>query len=155
MTPTTPEALSAAFRTAIEAIVPRFAHASGTGWKYTVAARRRGRAVLEGADLRSFALLWSPGAPTLRCFHGEGAEEYEARMRVATSYAGVDPDDREAMTTADGVDLRRALAALSEPTVPGLSIALYEGAAVLEDDNSSAYVEHNFTVRWCQDTNGT
>lgn len=156
MTPTTPELLNAAFITAIEAIEPRYAHASGTGWKYTPSERARGRATgLFGADLRSFDILWSPGAPTLRCFMGEGSEEYQARVRVAVSYAGLEPEDLEAIVTADGIDLRRALLRLSEPTVPGLTIALYENSTVYDDTISNGYAEFSFTVQWCQDTNGT
>lgn len=157
MQPTTTSALSAAFVTAIHEITPTYAHARAEGWKYTPGGRERGGAEgLGGAALRSFDLLWSPGLPTLRVFHGEGNEEYQATMRVATSYAGLTPADLEHMITADGCDLRRALIRLSEPTTPGLTIALYTGIAGIEtDDAANAYVEHAFTVTWCQDTNGT
>ena len=155
MQATTTRDLSAAFVAAIHAITPTYAHARDEGWKYTPGGRERGGAEgLHGAALRSFDLLWSPGLPTLRCFHGEGNEEYQATMRVATAYTGLEPSELEHMITADGVDLRRALIRLSEPTTPGLTLALYAGVAGIEtDDAANAYVEHAFTVTYVQDTN--
>lgn len=157
MQATSTRALSDAFVTAIHAITPTHAHASGERWKFTPGGRERGGAEgLRGAALRSFDLLWSLGLPTLRCFHGEGNEEYQATLRVAVSYAGVEPGELEHLITADGVDLRRAFIRLSEPTTPGLTIALYTGVAGFEvDDAANAYVEHAISVTWCQDTNGT
>lgn len=157
MQATTTAALSSAFVTAIHEITPTYAHASAEGWKFTPGGRERGGAEgIRGAALRSFDLLWSPGVPTLRCFHGEGNEEYQATLRVATAYTGLAPADLEHMITADGVDLRRAFVRLSEPTTPGLTLALYDGVAGFEiDDAANAYVEHRIIVTWCQDTNGT
>lgn len=157
MQTTTTDALAAAFVTAIRAITPTYAHERLSGWKHTPSGRDRGGAEgLAGTALRSFDLIWSPGLPTLRCFHGAGAEEYQATMKVATSYANVPPDKLEHMIAADGLDLRRALIRLSEPTVAGLTIAVYTGVAGYSiDDAANAYVEHAFTVTWCQDTNET
>lgn len=157
MQPTTTAALSAAFVTAIHEIEPRYPHRSAEPWKYTPGGRERGGAEgLHNAAMRSFDLLWSPGLPTLRCFYGEGNEEYQATMRVAVSYADVPVEHIEHMITADGVDLRRALIRLSEPTVPGLTIAVYTGVSAWDiDDAANAYVEHAFTVTWCQDTDFT
>jgi hypothetical protein len=155
--PTTTAALSAAFVTAIHAIEPRYPHASAERWKHTPGGRERGGAEgIRGAALRSFDLLWSPGMPTLRCFYGEQHEEYQATMRVAVSYADVPVEHLEHLITADGIDLRRALLRLSEPTVPGLTIAVYDGVAAYEvDDAANAYIEHRFVVTWCQDTDFT
>lgn len=157
MQPTTTAALYAAFVTAIHEIEPRYTHASGERWKHTPGGRERGGAEgIRNAALRSFDLLWSPGLPTLRCFYGEGNEEYQATMRVAVSYADVPVEHLEHLIASDGVDLRRALVRLSEPTVPGLTIAVYNGVSAWDiDDAANAYVEHLFTVTWCQDTDFT
>lgn len=157
MEATTTSALGDAFVAAIHAVTPTYPHKRAEGWKHTPGGRERGGAEgIRGAALRSFALLWGAGMPTLRCFHGTSNEEYQATLRVAVSYAGVDPNDLEHMITADGVDLRRAFVRLSEPTTPGLTIALYSGVAAYEvDDAANAYVEHAIAVTWVQDTNGT
>lgn len=157
MTPTTTAALSAAFIAAIHEIEPRYSHASAEPWKHTPGGRDRGGAEgLRGAALRSFDLLWGPGAPTGRCFYGEGHEEYAATLRVAVSYANVPVEHLEHLITADGIDLRRAFLRLSEPTVSGLTIALYSRVGAFEaDDVANIYVEHEVSVTWCQDTDFT
>lgn len=153
MQTTTTDALAAAFVTAIHAITPRHAHERSTRWKHTPGDRERGQARhLLGAELRSFDLIWEPGAPSYLWF-GTGTA-YAARLRIAVSYRGVPPELREHVITADGIDLRRALHQLGEPTTPGLSHIVHEPVAANEqDDDANAYVEHAFRVHWNQDTN--
>lgn len=154
MTPTTTAALSAAFVTAIHAITPRHPHERSARWRYTPSGRSQGGGVngLKGAALRSFDLAWGPGVPG-EMLKGAAGEDYTARLRVATSYFGVPPDELDHMITADAVDLRRALMALTEPTVDGLIQVKEVGVgASLIDDSANAYVEHVFRINWLQNT---
>lgn len=151
MEATTTRALAQAFVEAIHGIAPRYPHAKSSRWKYTPGGRDRGARHLLGASLRSFDLIWDPGAATFAWF-GSG-EAYGARLRIGVSYCGAPPQELEHMITADGVDLRRVLIALSEPTSPGLSTITELGVQLEEiDDIANGYVEFGFFVNWAQDT---
>lgn len=154
MTPTTTRALSAAFIAAIQAITPRYEHARAERWKHTPSGRAAGGGAegLAGTGLRSFELLFDPGVPG-EMVKGADGEDYVARLRVATSYADVPPDELAHMITADAVDLRRTLIALTEPTVDGLIQVEHVGVGAYEiDDQANAVVEHAFTIHWLQNT---
>lgn len=151
MEPTTPRKLAAAFVVALHAIAPRYAHARSSRWQYTPGGRDRGARHLLGASLRSFDLVWDPSTAS-GAWYGT-TEAYSCRLRIAVSYNGAPPQEIEHMISADGVDLRRTLIALGEPTVDGLSTVVEEGVLVEEiDDLANAYVEFAFRVNWAQDT---
>lgn len=149
-------ALEAAFVTAIHTITPRHVHARAERWKFTPCGRERGGRAegLAGAALRSFDLIWSAGQPDYH-FVGGANTGYSATLAVAVSYSGVPPGLLGHMITDDGVDLYRTLAALGEPTTPGLSHVLHLDRAEDIDDQSNALVEHRFSVHWSQDTSAT
>lgn len=105
-----------------------------------------------GTALRSFELCWDPGVPG-EILKGADGEDYTCRLRVATSYAAVPPTELEHMITADAVDLRATLLALTEPTVPGLIQVYHLGVAAYDtDDLANALVEHAFRVNWLTNT---
>lgn len=154
MTPTTTSALSAAFVAAIQEIAPRHAHESGARWAHTPSGRTGGGGAegLAGTTLRSFELCWDPGVPG-GMLKGAAGEDYVARLRVATSYAAVPPDELAHMITADAIDLRRTLIALAEPTVDGLIQVQHTGVGAYQvDDQADAVVEHVFLINWLQNT---
>lgn len=153
MTPTTTEALSTAFIAAIHAITPRFAHERSTRWKHTPSGYARGGPEsLRGSELRSFDLKFDPGVPGAM-LKGASGEDYTARLRVAVSYSRIDPELLGHMITADAVDLRRVLMALTEPTVDGLIQVHHEGPGLsVVDDQANAVVEQIFRVNWLQNT---
>lgn len=153
MSPTTTADLGAAFVAALHGITPRYPHEAAARWKYTPCGRERGTAEgFAGTELRSFELVWSPGVPG-EMLKGAAGEDYTAELRVATSYAAVPPEHLEHMITADGVDLRRTLMALTDPTVTGLIQVRHVGVGAYEiDDQANAVVEHVFRINWLQNT---
>lgn len=152
MTPTNTLALAAAFRTAIEALVPRHEHERSSTWKYTVGPRSRGTAMhLLGTDLRSFDLIFEP-ANESRNWYGNGTA-YTCRLRICTSYSNVPPELRDHMIVDDGIDLTRMFMRLTEPTTPGFGYAEYRLTSSPQlDDQANAMVEHLFDIHWSQNT---
>ena len=117
--------------------------------------RKGGKPELMGKATRSYNMVWGVGAPTYAWF-GSGTA-YAARLAIATSYAGVDPQLLQHMLTADGVDLRDALNVLRDGTedvsVGGLCDMPYLGLQNEDaDDLGNIYVEHVFTIHYHQAT---
>lgn len=140
-----------AFRDAIVAIVPTFEPLRAVTWSYTPGARKGGRAVLP-LSTRAFDLVFSAGVPSYLWTGGSGVA-YTCRVAVATSYAGVEPELLEHLLTADAVDLRRALAQLRDPTLPGLADVIAQGIENESvDSEANARVDHMFAVHYHQST---
>lgn len=143
-----------AFRDAIRGITPTYEPLRAVAWAYTPSGRTRGRADLKGKATRSFDLIFGVGAPTFRWVGGAGTA-YACRVAVATSYAGVDPEQLEHALTEDAVDLRRVLDALRDPALPGLCDVEVRNPAIENadtDDPENVYVEFAFTVHYHQAT---
>lgn len=140
-----------AFRDAIVAIVPTFEPLRAVTWAYTPGARKGGRAVLP-LSTRAFDLVFSAGVPSYLWTGGSGVA-YTCRVAVATSYAGVEPELLEHLLTADAVDLRRALAQLRDPALPGLADVIARGLANESvDSEANARVDHTFELHYHQST---
>lgn len=143
-----------AFIAAILAITPTMEPLRDVRWSYVPSPRKGGVAVLPAAT-RNFDLVFSAGVP----FYGVGSwvgsvgASYKFRLAVATSYAGCDPDLREHLATADGVDLKRALERLRDPSVPGLVNIEAQGLQnERADSEANATTEHVFIVSYHQAT---
>ena len=140
-----------AFAAAIVAIVPTFEPLRAIGWAYTPGARKNGQAVLPQST-RAFDLVFSAGVPSYLWTGGSGVA-YTCRIAIATSYAGVEPDLLEHLWTADAVDLRRALAQLRDPTLPGLADVIARGIANESfDSEANARCDHTFELHYHQST---
>jgi len=140
-----------AFRDAILAIVPTMEPLRDVRWSYVPSKRKSGRAVLPPAT-RNFDLIFSAAVPSYLWQGGSGTA-YTCRVGVATSYAGVEPELLEHLLTADAVDLRRALAQLRDPALPGLADVITNGLQNEQVDNeANVYVEHVFAVHYHQNT---
>lgn len=152
-TPTNTLALSAAFVTAIEAIVPRFEHERVSTWVYTPGELERGTAYhLLGTELRSFDLVWDVGGES-RLSYGSNGTAYVARLKICTSYSGVPRELRDHMIMDDSIDLTRMFMQLTEPTVSGFRYATYQRTGqVYLDDQANVMAEHLYDIHWCQDT---
>lgn len=140
-----------AFRDAILAIVPTMEPLRDVRWSYVQSPRKSGRAVLPPAT-RNFDLVFGAGVPSYLWQGGSGTA-YTCRVAVATSYAGCEPELLEHLLTADAVDLRRALAQLRDPALPGLADVIATGLQNEQVDNeANVYVEHAFAIHYHQST---
>ncbi len=151
METTTTHQINEAFVAAIQAITPTFAPLRTSRWSYTPVGRKGGKALLAGEATRCFDLIWGAGVPSYLWFGG--GEAYQCKLCVATSYASVEPALLEHMITADGVDLRRALSMLRDPTLPGLADVVAGGTQDESvDSEANATLSFVFTVHWHQHT---
>ena len=140
-----------AFVAKILTITPTFESLREIRWDYVPSQRKNGRAVLP-AKTRAFDLIFGAGVPFYGWTGGSGTA-YSARVAVATCYAGVPMDQIEHVLTADGVDLRRALNQLRDPTLPGLANAIAQGVQNLAyDSQANMYAEHIFEIHYHQST---
>lgn len=153
MLPVTTLELDAAFKAAILAIVPTFEPLRDARWAFSDILPWRGRQpAMFGAQTRTFALVFSRGEPSYTWQGGIGTA-YRFRLAVAAAYTAVDPQLLQHMLTADGVDIRRALSQLRDPTVPGL--VGVEDRGLQNDDVDSegnVVVEHAFAIEYHQST---
>ena len=135
----------------LRAIVPSHEPLRSVSWAYVPSARKGGRAVLP-LSTRAFDLVFSAGVPSYLWTGGSGVA-YTCRVAVATSYAGVEPELLDHMLTADAVDLRRALAQLRDPALPGLADVIARGINNESvDSEANARVDHTFELHYHQST---
>lgn len=149
--------IEAAVKVALRDLVPRYEPLRSCRWAYEDrAGRKGGRVELMGKATRTYCLVWGVGTPTWRWL-GMLGTAYAVRLAVATSYAGVNPQQLQHMLGEDATDLWDCLNRLrdgSESSVPGLC-----GIDVLgmqnddADDLGNIYIEHAFTIHWNQATN--
>lgn len=141
-----------AFKTQILAMdPPTFEPLRGVEWAYTPSPRKNGRADLPAAT-RNFDIIFGAGAPNYAWTGGIGTA-YQARVAIATRYMGMAGDLIEHALTADGVDLRRALCQLRDPTLPGLANVIAQGVQNLAIDvQGDMYVEYVFEINYHQST---
>ena len=135
-----------------DTITPTFESLRDIRWNYVPSQRKGGRALVP-ARTRNFDIIFGTGTPNYLWNGGIGTA-YEAKVSIATSYAGIsDVADVEDIKTQDGVDLRRALYKLIDPQLPGLTQIVALGTQNESVDSAAnVYVEHAFTVRWHQAT---
>ncbi len=149
MQTTDTKSLHDAFVTAIRGITPRFAYLSSQTWHHQPTARDT---ELEGAPLRNFFIRFYPSTPSYLWKGGVGAA-YVCRMVVTVSYADVDPGSRDHMISEDGVDLRRALEQLRDPTHPGfVNLEAPAPASIRFDNGTNAVVDFPYVVHYHQAT---
>jgi hypothetical protein len=142
-----------AFVTQIQdAITPTFESLRDIRWNYVPSERKGGRALVP-KKTRNFDIIFGTGVPN-RLWNGGIGTAYEARVAIATSYAGIaDAALVEDIKTQDNVDLIRALYKLVDPQLPGLTQIVAQGTQNESSDSAAnVYVEHVFTVRWHQAT---
>lgn len=140
-----------AFVAKILTITPTFESLRDIRWDYVPSGRKNGRSALP-PKTRSFDIIVGAGVPFYGWGGGAGTA-YSARFAIATSYAGVSMDQIEPLLTDDGVDLRRALNQLRDPTLPGLTNVITVGVQNLSGDSqANLYAEHVFEVQYHQRT---
>ena len=139
-----------AFAVAIRGITPTAVPLRAVGWSYTPSPRSGGRALIEPAT-RNFDLVFSRAEPTFAWVGGRGTA-YKVTLAVATSYAGVEPETRDHLKTADRVDIHRALRRLIGVGLPGLCEVVMLGEADERTAETSHYVAHTFEINYHQAT---
>ena len=143
--------IQAAIVAKLAAIVPSHEALRSVGWSYMPSARKGGRAVL-APGTRNYDVIMSAAVPSY-AWHGGIGTAYQCRVAIATSYAGCEPGLLEPLIIEDGVDLRRALSQLRDPTLPGLANVIAVGITNEQvDSEANIYVEHTFVVHYHQST---
>lgn len=147
----TTKQLADAFVAKILLITPTYESFRSTRWSHVAVGRKGGRAQLQGLAMRCFDLVFGAAIPSY-LWYGTG-EAYVCRVAVAVSYARCEPEQLEHLIVADGVDLRRALCQLRDPTLPGLVDVVAQGIANEQvDDEANITLEHVFQVHYHQST---
>lgn len=138
-----------AFATAIRGIVPTFGFLREETWHHTAGARET---EIEGARLRNFHIVVSMGVPTYLWMGGPGTA-YMCWVEVVTSYAHdeLDATILDHMKTEDAVDLRSALSALRDPTLPGLAdVKQLPPQRERLDSSDNIVIPHRYEVHYNQ-----
>jgi hypothetical protein len=130
-----------AFRTAIEAMTPRWQRGAAVDWKFY---RRERDASM---SLRWFRFEWDPRGHTPGGFMGPNMVQTDAGLDIVTDYGGVPGDEARKMIEDDHFQLRDILNRL-KLSVPGLWWVESEGFAGESDDADQIQGTHSFLVRY-------
>ncbi len=142
----TTEAIRAAIIDAIRGITPRhlFMRESAP-WTYMLPDR-----YAAGAQPRRYTIEESIARPVWGQY--SNGELYAYKLEVRASYVAIPLHVLADVVTLDGVDLREAIDNLRDPTVPGLSDVIFDGAEPGKADSDGLEVAFMFTLQYLQNT---
>ena len=120
MMTTTPALLRADFITQVRGINPRHVEQGSRRWRHVVS-----RDDVPGPEIRNYHMVFGDGQPHEAGIYGQGIE-YEAELRVWTSYGWLSPNNDDSIITEDGNQVWLQLQTRLDPIVAGLISVQYQ-----------------------------